>query len=90
MKALKKGRGLHKVCRVRCPVRSIFAPHIQSFFPQLPSEGILEAAEDKHHPLQQPVEWDLLCALGFGFLLFGFGFRFGLTVPLLVSSPLCW
>lgn len=80
---------LHEVCGVGSPVRSVFGSHVQSLFPQLPSERVLEAAEDKHHPLHDPVERDLLRGLWFSFLLFGFGFGFGRARPLLVCRLLC-
>lgn len=78
------------MCRVGCPVGSVFGSHVQSLFPQLPSEGVLEAAEHKHHPFHDPLEWDLRRALGFSFLLFGFRFGFGLALPLLVRRLLNW
>lgn len=78
------------MCGVGCPVSSVFGSHVQSLFPQLPSERVLEATKDKHHPLHDPVDWDLLYTLGFSFLLFGFRFRFGRALSLLVSRLLCW
>ena len=80
---------LHEVCGVGSPVRSVFCSHVQSLFPQLPSERVLEAAEDKHHPLHDPVERDLLHGLWFSFLLFGFGCGFGRVRLLLVRRLLC-
>lgn len=68
----------HEVRGVGGPVGSIFTPHFQSLFPQLPPERVLEAAEDKHHPLHYPLERDLRPA---GFL----GFGFGSALPLLVG-----
>lgn len=80
---------LHKMCGVRRPIGSILGSHFQRFFPQLPSEGVLKSTEDKHHPLHEPGEWDLLLFLGFGLLL-SFRLRFRLTLPLPVSSLLNW
>lgn len=54
----------HEVCGVGRPVRPVLGSHVQSLFPQLPSEWILEATEHKHHPLHDPVERDLLGSLG--------------------------
>ena len=76
---------LHEVCGAGRPVRPVLGSHIQSLFPQLPSVWVLEATEYKHHPFQSPVEWDL----GFSFLLFGFSFGFGQTLPLLVGGLRC-
>lgn len=80
----------HEVCGVGGPVGPVFGPHVQSLFPQLPSERVLEAAEDKHHPLHDSVERDLLHALGFRFLLFGLWFRLGWALTLVVGRFLCW
>lgn len=81
---------LHEMRGVRCPVRSVLGSHVHSLFSQLPSERVLEATQDKHHPLHDLVDWDLLCTLGFSFLLFGFRFRSGQALSLLVSRLLCW
>lgn len=80
---------LHKMRGVRRPVRPVFGSHVHGFFPQLPSIRVLEATEDKDHPLHDPVERDLLVTFGF-WLLFGFGLWFQLNILFLFSRLLCW
>lgn len=79
---------LHEVCGVGRPIGSIFGPHFQSLFPQLSPERVLETTKNKHDPIHEPVEWDLLHTRGFGFLLFGGLFRFWQALPLLLSRLL--
>ncbi len=66
---------LHEVCGVWRPVGPVSAAHGQRFVPQLSAEGVLEAAQDKHHSLHDAIERHLVYRLGFRFR---FGFWFGL------------
>ncbi len=66
---------LHEVCGVWRPVGPVSGSHGQRFVPQLSAEGVLEAAQDKHHSLHDAIERHRFYRLGFRF---GFGFWFGL------------